>query len=118
MLRIREEQIEELSRTKIQDYRLRLARHLEAILRNRDVPISFQQLSILVDRGVPLDQAYRLSSERDTARFIEIVCWHLGGLLQRTSQEIPQNILRDEYVSPGEKLDRFEKWARQPDAHS
>ncbi len=113
MLRIRKEQLEAFTVVRIAAFKSRL---VQCVVRGEPTPIgsaSPEYVKRVVECSVPLDEAYRLASERHTARFMVILFRHLAGKIELVSAEEPQKILRNPYLTPAEKLDRFEEWAKR-----
>lgn len=116
MLTITDSQMAAFQQAHIDNFRLRLFDHLQALQHKSDLHLDDRFLQDVIGEGIDQCRRFRLTREIDVARYLEIRYIALHG---KTDNELPVEalqILLTYGVDPTHKLDRFQSWAEQATA--
>ncbi|MBK7674258.1 MAG: hypothetical protein IPJ27_05530 [Candidatus Accumulibacter sp.] len=112
MLRIRAEQLAEMSERRMMDFKDRLEiALLGATAKEQASAAARWAASSCIDEGILAGRRYKLVRECDLARFILLVWQHLGGRFGDLESPPTTAILLDHRFGPEDKLERLERWA-------
>ncbi|MBX9601185.1 MAG: hypothetical protein K2X35_09275 [Bryobacteraceae bacterium] len=113
MLLIKNEQVEALSRAAREDFERRLCRHLE-----ETAGVSRARLEAEVPGAIDSANGFDITSERDVARYCELL-YQIQG--KPSPSDLPKpalNVLLAHGVPPEVKLERLHAWSRERKAES
>lgn len=110
-LKVTEADLQNYIQYRDQEFRQRLVSHLSELLEKENRPVDRQELTRRVERGLVAAKRYLLEKQSDIARYLEIICLHLGNVAQDGDPMAVQNILFDRRIEISERLDRLEEWA-------
>jgi hypothetical protein len=94
-----------------QEFQRRLVSHLSELLEQENRPVDRKQLNGQVERGLFAAKRYLLKKQSDIARYLEIICLHLGRVAHDGEPMAAQNIMFDRRLEISQRLDGLEKWA-------
>lgn len=104
MLIIRGEQFEALSAGRWRQFKARVAAHVTEVLPARAAALGTNGLTAAIDRHVAAGQGWGLASERDLARYVDL----LLGLGPEIGADVPGSwigpMMADQSLPPGERL--------------
>ena len=111
MLTIRQAQMDELARVRVEDFHKRLAAHLEELAQRRAIPIDKLALQEQVRRGTKSATRF-FRSEKDIARYCEIVFTRLEGWNDQDHPDAVLELLRAPTIATEQRLNNFELWTK------
>ena len=111
MLIIRKEQMERLKEKERQGFVERMKDYLEKIFPDQTASLGEEGLRKEIHHGVETAEKYRMASEREVARYVELM-FYLGRDFD-TSPKTPwaAPILKDPFSSPANRLRRLSREA-------
>jgi len=110
MLTLRNEQVAILKNETSKPFKQALEAHLQEVLPEKGVRFDGETLKKQIEEGIRRASYYKLTRQRDVARYIELACGNFGGFLEGRHPKAVRQILYDHRLSPEEKLDRVEEW--------
>ena len=99
-------QMNAISTGQTAEFQFRLYEHLNALPEIQKVGFTREQLWRQVENGVSRAQTYLIERECDVARYVELVCCHLGGFYDRHPRAV-ENTLYDRRISPAARLENL-----------
>lgn len=112
MLTIRQPQIDAFARAELEDFTRRLVVHLSELARTRGaIPVDTAGIDEQVRRGVASGVRF-FRTEKDLARYCEIVLTRLGGWQEKDHPSAVLELLRPPSIAAERRLDNFELWIR------
>jgi hypothetical protein len=102
--------MEVFRRQLIESFVIRTAERVRASLARDGREITLPQSAAQVELGIPYAAEFGLHQQPDVARFIELVCLHMGGFNGDAFPKPALSILYSYRADPTRKLDRFAEW--------
>lgn len=109
MLTIRKEQMDKFARVRTEDFERKLVAHLKELVRQGAITVDESRIEEQVRRGVASGMRF-FRTEKDLARYCEIVLTKLGGWHGQDHPEAALRMLRSGSIEAERRLDNFGRW--------
>jgi hypothetical protein len=107
VLIIKSAQIAALNAAALDSFRRRMVDHLTAVFPDRVAAMGTDRVLAAVDDGIRQAAGYRITAERDVARFIDLVVELAPDFPDRPATAWTRAVLDDSLTPPSVRLDRL-----------
>jgi hypothetical protein len=103
---VTQNQMNSIVEQKTVDFQKRLHAHLTVLLAEQKTDVTAEHLWWQIERGMVQAKTYSITRECDVARYIELICCHLGGF-KHSHPKLVENALYDRRKPIAARLERI-----------